>query len=141
MKTYLEPTEIELLIDAATYLRDKLLIRLLFHLGCRVSEALALTVQDIDRDHGTVAIQHLKSRIRLPCPECEARVNASHTFCPECGKKVAEAIIERKEHRRQRTLPVDPDTMAMLKEYSKGGGLVGRGGKRLIFGIDRHRAS
>ena len=29
----------------------KLLIRLLFHLGCRISEALALEVKDIDFDH------------------------------------------------------------------------------------------
>jgi len=39
-KTYLEPKEIEQLENAVIYLRDKLLIRLLFHLGCRVSEAL-----------------------------------------------------------------------------------------------------
>jgi integrase/recombinase XerD len=39
-KAYLEPSEIEKLEEAAQYLRDRLLIRLLFHLGCRISEAL-----------------------------------------------------------------------------------------------------
>jgi len=36
-KAYLEPAEIETLEEAAQYLRDRLLIRLLFHLGCRGS--------------------------------------------------------------------------------------------------------
>ena len=44
-KAYLEPEEIVKLEQAAEYLRDKLLIRLLFHLGCRVSEALGITVE------------------------------------------------------------------------------------------------
>jgi len=59
-RAYLEPAEIEKLEEAAMYLRDKLLIRLLFHLGCRVSEALGITVNDIDFSQGTVTIQHLK---------------------------------------------------------------------------------
>jgi len=54
MKTYLEAGEVELLEKAATNLRDRLLIRLLFHLGCRISEALALKVEDIDFTQGTI---------------------------------------------------------------------------------------
>jgi len=46
IKTYLEVEDIEKLEEAAEYLRDKLLVRLLFHLGCRVSEALGITVGD-----------------------------------------------------------------------------------------------
>lgn len=42
MKTYLEFSDVELMEQAASCLRDRLLIRLLFRLGCRVSEALAL---------------------------------------------------------------------------------------------------
>jgi len=140
METYLGAGEVKLLEEASSCFRDRLLIRLLFRLGCRISEALALTVGDIDFDHGTVTIQHLKSRLSLSCPNCEARLSASHTFCPNCGNKVAEALIEQKEHRRQRVLPIDPDTLTMLKEYIERGGSVVRGGKRLIFGINRHRA-
>ncbi len=44
-KTYLETKEVTQLEDAAGYLRDKLLIRLLFHLGCRISEALGIAAQ------------------------------------------------------------------------------------------------
>jgi len=39
-KAYLTPEEVKELEEAAEYLRDKLLIRLLFRLGCRISEAL-----------------------------------------------------------------------------------------------------
>lgn len=140
MKAYLEVEEIEKLANAAKYLRDRLLIRLLFHLGCRVSEALSLEVKGIDFIHGTVTIQHLKSRIKLACPKCNTRLGKSHTFCPGCRAKVEEALAREWEHRRARTLPLDEDTSAMLKEYIQRGGPMKRGGKNLIFGINRHRA-
>ena len=140
MKAYLEPKETEQLENTAICLRDKLLIRLLFRLGCRVSEALALEVEDINFDSGTVTIQHLKSRIKLTCPECGARLGKSHTFCPKCGARVKEAVAREQEHRRVRTLPLDKDTVKLLKWYIKRGGPVSRNGKKLIFGINRHRA-
>lgn len=126
--------------QAASCLRDRLLIRLLFHLGCRVSEALALTVDDIDFGSGLVTIQHLKTRLKLVCQECSARLGKSHTFCPGCGAKVEGAVVKALEHRRMRTLPVDSNTLDMLKEYIQRGGPIVKNGKRLIFGINRHRA-
>ena len=84
-KAYLEPSEIEKLEEAAQYLRDRLLIRLLFHLGCRVSEALGITVGDIDFNQGTVTIQHLKARIKLSCPNAVPGWGRVHKFCPICG--------------------------------------------------------
>lgn len=139
-KAYLEPEEIRLLEDAAECLRDRLLIRLVFHLGCRISEALALKVEDVNFEQGTVTIEHLKARIRLSCPGCNARLGKTHTFCPRCGAKVKEALTQEQEHRKMRTLPVDGDTLTMLKDYVDRGGPVPRGGSRLIFGINRHRA-
>jgi integrase/recombinase XerD len=139
-KAYLEISEVHSLERAATNMRDKLLIRLLFHLGCRISEALSLTVDDINFAQGTVTIQHLKTRINLACPKCRARLGKSHTFCPKCGAKVEETIAREQEHRRMRTLPIDSDTLEMLRDYIKRGGPVERGGKTLIFGINRHRA-
>ena len=50
MKTYLEPKEIEQMEQSAEYLRDKLLVRLLFRLGCSICEALGIMVSDIDFD-------------------------------------------------------------------------------------------
>ena len=49
-------------------------------------------------------------------------------------------LIKEEEHRRQRVLPIDRQTLNMLKEYVKRGGPVIRDGKRLIFGVNRHRA-
>ena len=74
MKTYLEPREIDQIEQAAECLRDKLLVRLLARLGCRVTEALGITVSDIDFDQGTVTIMHLKRRIKLTCPTCRQRL-------------------------------------------------------------------
>ena len=140
MKAYLEIEETRRLENAAHYLRDKLLARLLARLGCRISEALALDVKDIDFTAGTVTIEHLKARTKLSCPKCGARLGKSHTFCPKCGAEVKGAVAKEQEHRRMRTLPLDRDTLEMLKDYIKCGGPVNRGGKRLIFGINRHRA-
>ena len=140
MKAYLEIEETERLEHAATCLRDKLLIRLLARLGCRVSEALALTVDDIDFSQGTVRIEHLKSRTRLVCSHCNARLGKSHAFCPKCGQPVYRATAEEKEHRRMRTLPIDDETLKLLWAYIERGGPAPRDGKKLIFGINRHRA-
>ena len=68
MKTYLEPQELKLLEFSATNPRDRLLIRLLSHLGCRISEALAITAEDVDLQEHVVKIQHLKTRLKLACP-------------------------------------------------------------------------
>ena len=140
MKAYLEPEEVALMEKAATCFRDRLLIGLLFRLGCRISEALALTVEDVDSARGTVTIQHLKSRLKLLCPECRARLGRSYTFCPRCGVKVEEALVQQQERRRVRTLPIDGDTSRMLRDYIRRGGPVQREGKMLVFGINRHRA-
>ncbi len=140
MKAYIEPNEVKMMEDKTTNLRDRLLVRLLFRLGCRVSEALALTPDDIDFAHGTVSIQHLKSRVKLMCPGCGARLGLEHLFCPKCGSKIGKALTEQREHRRQRVLPVDSDTLSMLREYIHRGGPVIHDGKMLIFGINRHRA-
>jgi len=91
MKAYLEPEEIAVMEKAAGNLRDKLLIRVLFHLSCRVSEELGLTVEDVDFGKGTVTIKHLKSRVKPSCANCGARLGMSHTFCPKCGVRIDEA--------------------------------------------------
>jgi len=140
MKAYVEPEEVSQMEKAASNLRDKLLIRVLFHLGCRISEALALTVEDVDFMNGTVTIQHLKTRLKLSCIGCGQQLGRSHTFCPKCGSKVEKAQIEQQQHRRQRVLPIDGDTLKLLKEYVRRGGPVVRDGKQIIFGINRHRA-
>jgi len=140
VKVYLEPYEVKQIEDQATNLRDRLLIRLLFRLGCRVSEAVALKVEDIDCQRGTVTIEHLKTRLRLFCPNCNARLGKTHAFCPKCSTRVEKALAQEHEHRRIRTLPIDGDTLEMVRNYIRRGGPISRGGSKLIFGINRHRA-
>ena len=135
MKAYLELSELKQLEEGATCLRDRLLIRLLARLGCRISEALALSVEDIDFEAGTVTILHLKSHISLYCPKCRARLGKKHRFCPGCGNKVDKAATREEVHRRMRTLPIDGDTLEMLADFIRRDKT-----KDLIFGINRHRA-
>lgn len=137
---YLEQRDVERLEGAAENLRDKLLIRLLGRLGCRVSEALGLTVQDIDFSQGTVRIQHLKAKVQLYCPQCGVRLGRSHVFCPSCGTRVDKAVSKAAEQRRMRMLPVDQGTLDMLREYIDRGGPVSRNGKQVIFNITRNHA-
>jgi integrase/recombinase XerD len=139
-KAYLELDEVARLEKSPNNLRDRLLIRLLFHLGCRVSEALSIGVEDIDLTLGTVTIQHLKTRLKLSCPQCGAGLGKSHIYCPKCGAEVGKTVATEKEHRRVRTLPLDDGTLKLLKDYTSRGGPVTRKGKTLIFGINRHRA-
>jgi integrase/recombinase XerD len=139
MKVYLEPPEIAQMEQAADNLRDRLLIRLLFYSGCRISEALNLQVKDIDFENATICILHLKTRLKLSCSTCGQRLSRSHTFCPRCGGKVGKTQTEEQEHHRQRVLPVDKQTLDMLKEYIDRGGPVLQDGKLVVFGINRHR--
>ena len=138
-KAYLEVDDVKQLERATTCLRDRLLIKILFHLGCRISEALHLEVKDINFAEGTLTIEHLKVRVRLSCPQCRARLGKGHTFCPKCGIKVEKVMAEEKERRRMRTLPMDKETQELLQDYIRRGGPVTRNGKQLIFGINRHR--
>lgn len=140
MKTYLDPNEVSLLEKAATNLRDRLLIRILSHLGCRVSESVALTVDDVSIQQGTVTIQHLKTRLKLACPQCNSRLGRSSNFCPACGASVKQAVTKQVEHRRLRTLHLDQSTLEMLNDYINSRGPISRNGKQFIFGINRHRA-
>ena len=140
MKVYLEPYEVGQMEEQATCVRDRLLLRILFRLGCRISEALALSVEDIDFDQGTVTIEHLKTRARLSCPQCGARLAKAHAFCPKCGTNVETALTQEQQHRRIRTLPIDSNTLEMLGDYIRRGGPVSRKGRVLIFGINRHQA-
>jgi len=140
VKAYLGPDEVGKLEKAATNLRDRLLIRLLYHLGCRISEALAIEVENIDLANHTITIQHLKARIHLSCPHCSFKLGGTHIYCPRCGAKIEEAVAQEREHRRVRTLPIDKHTVILLDDYISRGGPVSRGSRIFLFGVNRHRA-
>ena len=140
VKVYLELDDMVAMEMAAKNLRDRVLIRMLSRLGCRISEALGLTLQDVDFTRSTVTIKHLKARQKLSCPVCRQKLGMTHTFCPSCGCRIDNVQSEQQERRRQRVLPVDNDTLKLLNEYMQHRSLVIRNGKELIFGINRHRA-
>ena len=140
VKEYLEPEETEKLESVATCLRDKLLVRLLRRLGCRVSEVLNIEVDQIDFTQRSVLIEHLKAHIKLECPKCSARLSKTSVFCPKCGSKVEKAIAQAKEFRRLRKLPIDQDTLNLIREYIERGGPVTKNGRQLLFDIGRQWA-
>ncbi len=153
-KTYLEPAEVDLLERNALTkvhqngrwalvpcLRDQLLIRILFRCAVRVSEALGLRVpEDVDLEGaaiklGPIPMVHIirqKERLRLFCPACGVRLAKAYRFCPGCGQEVAEAVKKVVETRRERTVPLDPETTAMLREFIMRGGP--RDGRLFLIG-------
>jgi len=125
---------------AATNMRDRLLLKLLLYTGIRISEALTLTVDDINFNVCTITIRHLKASVRLSCPDCGVRLSKAAAFCPGCGKQVSEATASQREKQRLRTIPLDQGTIDLLKTYIERGGAVEKDGKKFIFNINRHRA-
>jgi len=105
-----------------------------------VSEALGITTDDIDFVLGRVSIVHLKSRVWLNCRQCSARLGLKHDFCPKCGAKNELNASQRSERRRQRLLPLDSETLRLVREFIESGGSVEKNGKQYLFGINRHRA-
>jgi len=138
MKAYLELPEIEIMEQATGCQRDRLLIRLLSRLGCRISEALAIRLCDVDFNQGTVTVLHLKRSVKISCPKCGVRLGCGHQFCPGCGLKVSETIRSQKEKRRIRVLPLDEASLAMLKSYVST--LPTGDIKSPLFRLNRHRA-
>ncbi len=140
MKTYLELKETELLESAASCLRDRLLIRLLSRLGCRISEALAIKHEDIDFERKTVTIMHLKRILKLFCPLCKSPLAIKHRFCPGCANEIGDSIKKQQAKRRIRILPLDEDTLKMLKSYTDNNNTTDINGQTYLFGFNRHRA-
>ncbi len=116
-KRSLGPADLDALIAATTNPRDRAFIALLARTGIRISEAVQLQVSDVDFQGGTLKIVHLKERSRLKCPHCKELLGKRHLFCPGCGKKVDQAIREEVEQRRQRMIPIDHNTLRLIKEY------------------------
>jgi integrase len=88
IKGYLQPEQVGKLIIAATNLRDKLIVRILWRTGIRVSELVGLRVQDIDFANRAIVIKVQKMRKRD-------------------GKPIE----------RRRVVPIDQGTLDMIKEY------------------------
>ena len=88
LKGYLEPEQVERLIAVATNPRDRLLIRIPWRTGIRVSELIGVKESDIDFVGRAILIKIQKQRKRD-------------------GKTVE----------RRRIVPIDEDTLNMVREY------------------------
>ncbi len=88
LKGYLEPEQVERLIAAATNPRDALLVRIPWRTGMRVSELIGIKESDIDFEGRAILIKIQKQRKRD-------------------GKTVE----------RRRIVPIDEDTLNMVREY------------------------
>jgi len=92
LKGFLSPEQIQTAIDSCDNLRDRLLVRLLWRTGCRISEicrpgkdrspVLGLRVENVLWDQGALIICHAKRKGNPP-----------------------------------RMVQVDPDTLTMVREY------------------------
>jgi integrase/recombinase XerD len=138
MKAYIDLEEVSQMEDAAANLRDRLLIRLLFFLACRISELLSVMAGNIDFINRTVTIKHLKTSIIIICPECKHRLTRHSVYCPGCGVKIKDTVTRAIENQRMRVLPIDEVTIDLLKEYIQSNSLIENNCR--IFNINRHRA-
>ena len=115
--TYIRLEEVERLIAVASNPRDRAFIALLARTGCRISEVIELKTSEIDFKREMLTIVHLKERTKLKCPHCGESLGKKHLFCPGCGNKVGEALREKIQKHRQRTIPIDSATLRLLDEY------------------------
>ena len=112
--------QMDKLIAATRNPRDRAFIALLAGSGMRITEAIQIKETDVDFTNRTLSILHLKARAKLKCPNCGELLGKRHFFCPGCGNKVSQAVREKVEQRRQRTLSlIDDDTLALIKKYLK----------------------
>ncbi len=117
LKSHLEPFHVGRLINAGTNPRDRAFIAFMPRTGVRISEAIQVKISDIDFQRGMVTIVHLKDKSKLKCPHCGESLGKRHLFCPACGNKVGQALREKIEQRRQRTIPVDRAILGLIEEY------------------------
>lgn len=108
------------------------MLRMLSRLGCRVSEMIGITVEDIDFERNTIMIRHLKSsRGNRQCEICRRKVGKRAAYCPYCGSKLKSPPIESSE--RFRLVPVDKGTLVMLQNYISEARIT----EGKVFGITR----
>ncbi|GAH46827.1 unnamed protein product [marine sediment metagenome] len=127
LRGFLTPEQVEAMIKGCDNLRDRLLIRLLWRTGMRISELvrpgkdrspdLGLRVRDILWKENTLIIRHAKrSTSKLSCPFCGTRLGRTFKFCPACQQKVESPSIEKQAHPIRR-IDIDPGTLAKVREY------------------------
>ncbi len=142
VKEYLEVEDTSLIEDAALCLRDKLLVRLLRRLGCRVGEILGLEERHIDFSQRQIKIVHEKARITRFCSYCakegvRTRLGKKWLACPRCMNPISNAIIKQMDATLLRKVPIDKDTLQLIRQYINQGGITEVREKQMLFTISR----
>ncbi len=119
IKTCLTGSEIQKMIEVMDSPRDKLIISFYADSGCRVSELLTLTVDQIDLDTREALIRHLKRGIKKKCPNCGRAAGRRTNFCSRCGEDLSLVEAEGIEERR-RIIGLGQETIDLLKEHTLG---------------------
>ncbi|MDD5229742.1 MAG: site-specific integrase [Candidatus Marinimicrobia bacterium] len=119
IKTTLTAREINKMISVAKCQRDQLILQFYADTGCRESELLAVTVENIDFDNGTVLIPHLKHGAKKHCPKCNKTAGRSGKWCPHCGANLslvqAEGVLVR-----NRIVTIGEETLNLLRDFVQG---------------------
>lgn len=123
IKTFLVQKEITAMIESANNLRDKVILTFLADCGCRVSELLAISFENIDLEHREVLIPHLKRGVKKHCPKCFHIAGRNTKFCAKCGENLRD-ILPTGIKEKTRIISIGEDTVKILKEFIIGAGEV-----------------
>ncbi len=127
VKRYLTLEDLQRIEDVADNIDDRVLIRLLRRMAGRINEVLGIAVEDIDFSERLIQIVHEKVRITRLCPYCaqkgnKTRLGKTWVACPKCMKPISNAISKHKDDVLLRQVPVDQDTLQLIRQYIKQGG-------------------
>jgi len=118
VKTYLSDNEILAMITKTEYLRDKVILVFLSDVGCRVSELLAIKVENIDLEKRVVLIPHLKRGMKKKCPKCGRSAGGKTKYCTNCATDLRAVIAEGIEE-RSRLVNFGEKTAQYLEPFIK----------------------
>lgn len=137
-KTSLTPEDIQKMIDSVDFPRDKVILTFLSDVGCRVSELLALTVEDVDLNKNEALIPHLKrgGRGKKKCPECGQLSGRKKLFCSQCSTDISKIESETTTEIRTRLITFGSETSVLLESYIRNEELKP---SDLLIGISRQQ--
>jgi integrase/recombinase XerD len=134
---YLSSDQVRVLIDAIRRPRTKLLAKVLYQTGARISEALALLGADIDLENRRIRIPTLKQRRRG-----RTKMALAHRWMPMpdgLAADVAAWLVKNPLAENERLFPIGKSAawQAIRKAGDKAG-LAARGGRHVSPHILRH---
>jgi len=144
---YLSRDQVQQLVEACRSDRDRLLVRIAFETGGRVSELTEIRRSDVDIANRQVRLRTLKRRSdrRRKRPEVFRWIPVSHSLCADLGNYFLEidppaaGLIDDDELARVRVFPLTRQgAFALIRKAGKKAGLVARGGREISPHILRH---